>query len=54
MHRRVGSVGGAGGNTGMAGGSVGGVAFDVTPGTSISRYQLNSNELAKLGAVAYA
>lgn len=39
---------------GSYGGSVGGVAFDVTPGTSISRYQLNSNELGKLGAVAYA
>lgn len=39
---------------GAVGGSVGSVAFDTTPGTSISRYQLNPNELGKLGAVAYA
>lgn len=38
---------------GSVGGSVGGVAFDVAPGSSISRYQLNPNETAKLGAVAY-
>lgn len=35
------------------GGSASGIAFDVTPGTSIPRYQLNPNELGKLGAVAY-
>lgn len=38
---------------GAAGGSVNGVAFDVTAGTSISKYQLNQNETAKLGAVSY-
>lgn len=35
------------------GGSASGIAFDVTPGTSIPKYQLNPNELGKLGAVAY-
>ena len=37
-----------------AGGSVSGVAFDVTPGTSIPKYQLNPNELGKLGAVTFS
>jgi len=36
------------------GGFVGSIIFDTSPGTSISEYQLNANELAKLGAVAYA
>lgn len=37
-----------------AGGSVGAIIFDVTPGTSIPRYQLNQNELAKLSGVSFA
>lgn len=37
-----------------AGGSVSSVAFDTTPGGSISRYQLAQNELAKLGGITYA
>lgn len=35
------------------GGNASGIAFDTTPGTSIPKYQLNPNELGKLGAVAY-
>jgi uncharacterized phage protein gp47/JayE len=37
-----------------AGGSVSGIAFDVTPGTSIPKYQLNANETAKLGGITYS
>jgi uncharacterized phage protein gp47/JayE len=36
-----------------AGGSVESVAFDITPGSSIPKYQVNLNELGKLGAVSY-
>lgn len=35
------------------GGSVESIAFDVTVGTSIPKYQLNANEKGKLGAIAY-
>lgn len=36
------------------GGNVSGVAFDISIGGSVSKYQLNPNELAKLGGVSYA
>lgn len=39
---------------GSYGGNVSSVAFGLSPGTSLPKYQLNQNELAKLGGVTYA